>query len=90
MIAGGKTKLPGGVYKKRINNINLDRAIVLCRDGSNNWIFVGLFQKNELDNITDAELDDYQALAKIYAALSDEGISKLMIARELMEICNEK
>jgi hypothetical protein len=89
LIAGGKTKLPGGVYKKRINN-NLDRAIVLCRDGANNWIFVGLFQKNELDNITNAELGDYQVLAKIYATLSDDGISKLLIARELMEICNEK
>jgi len=85
LIAGGPTKLPGGVYKKRINN-NLDRAIVLCRDGSNNWFFVGLFQKSDIANITNGELENYQKLAQHLAAITDDQLSALLKAQKLLEI----
>lgn len=85
--AGQCDDLGGGVYKKRINK-NMDRTILLAKGGKI-WIFAHLFQKNDKENISDAELESFKELAKVFATLCVAKIKELTDKKELLEICND-
>ena len=86
VMAGQADDLGGGVFKKRLND-NMHRSIVLAK-GGRIWVYEYLFAKQDRDNIDADELSFFKLLAKGYAALTDDQLSKLLISKHLMEICN--
>ena len=87
VMKGQADDLGGGVYKKRLNK-NMHRGIVLAR-GRKYWVYTYLFAKKDRDNIEDDELIAFRYLADVYAAKSDEDITKELEAKELVEIRHE-
>lgn len=85
VIAGQADDLGGGVYKKRLSN-NQYRSIILARAG-NFWIYEFLFSKQDKANLEDFELKSFRKLAKIYQAMSDEGLALEVSDESLIEIC---
>lgn len=88
VMKGQADDLGGGVFKKRLNK-NMHRGIVLAR-GRTYWVYVYLFAKKDRENIDNDELDAFRDLADVYAAKSDEDITKELAAKELVEICHEQ
>ena len=82
---GQADDLGGGVYKKRLNK-NRHRSIILAK-GGRYWIYQYLFAKQDRANIGDDELEDFRTLAKSYATLSEEQITRLLADKDLKEIC---
>lgn len=87
VMKGQADDLGGGVFKKRLNK-NMHRSIVLARCRKC-WVYAYLFAKKDRKNIEDDELDAFRNLADVYAAKSDEDITKELAAKELVEICHE-
>jgi hypothetical protein len=85
VIAGQADDLGGGVYKKRLSN-NQYRSIILARAG-NFWIYEFLFSKQNKTNLEDFELKSFRNLAKVYQAMSDEGLALEVGDGSLIEIC---
>ena len=83
---GQADALGGGVFKKRLNK-NMHRSIILAK-GGRIWIFEFLFAKKDQANIDDDDLDDFRALAKRYAALSEDQVAQLLEDKDLTEICH--
>ena len=83
---GQADDLGGGVFKKRLNK-NMHRSIILAK-GGRYWIYEFLFAKKDQANIDDEDLDDFRALAKKYAALSENQVAQLLEDKDLTEICN--
>jgi len=83
---GQADDLGGGVFKKRLNK-NMHRSIILAK-GGRYWIYQFLFAKKDQANIDDEDLNDFRALAKSYATLSDAKIAQLLEDKDLMEICD--
>ena len=83
---GQADDLGGGVFKKRLNK-NMHRSIILAK-GGRYWIYEFLFAKKDQANIDDEDLDDFRALAKKYATLSEKQIAQLLEDKDLTEICN--
>ncbi len=52
------------------------------------WFFLYGFKKNERANVSDAELEALQEIAKILLARSDSELDLAVTAGELEEICN--
>jgi hypothetical protein len=48
-----------------------------------------MFAKQNRDNIADDELAEFRKLAKAYAALTGQQVSRLLENKSWMEICNE-
>jgi hypothetical protein len=85
VIAGQADDLGGGVYKKRLSN-NQYRSIILARAGSF-WIYEFLFAEQDKANLEDFELKSFRNLAKVYQAMSDEGMALEIGDGSLFEIC---
>ena len=85
VMAGQANDLGGGVYKKRLSN-NQYRSIILARAGSF-WIYEFLFAKQDKANLEDFELKSFRNLAKVYQAMSDEGMALEIGDGSLVEIC---
>ncbi|MDE2442205.1 MAG: type II toxin-antitoxin system RelE/ParE family toxin [Betaproteobacteria bacterium] len=80
------------VYKKRIalgsrGKSSGARTLVAMNHGTR-WFFLYGFKKNERANISDAELEALQEIAKILLARSDIELDLAVTAGELEEICN--
>lgn len=52
------------------------------------WFFLYGFKKNERANVSDAELEALQEIAKILLVRSDSELDLAVAAGELEEICN--
>ena len=87
-MLGQADDLGGGVFKKRLND-NMHRSIILAK-ASKWWVFEYLFAKKDRDNIEDAELVQFRALAKYYALLNDMQIERLIYGNRLKEICHDR
>jgi hypothetical protein len=87
-IAGQCDDLGGGVFKKRLNNNQL-RSIILAR-GGNYWVYQFLFAKQDRANIDESELDQFRALAKIYASMSPPQIEAQVSNGLWVEICKNE
>ncbi len=85
VMAGQADDLGGGVYKKRLSN-NQYRSIILARAG-NFWIYEFLFAKQNKANLENFELRSFRKLAKVYQAMSDEGMALEIGDGSLVEIC---
>lgn len=86
VMKGQADDLGGGVFKKRLNK-NMHRSIILAK-GGRYWIYEYLFAKKDQANIENDELEDFRTLAKSYAILKDEQITKLLEDEDLTEICH--
>ena len=86
ILQGKVDDLGGGVFKKRLDK-NRHRSIVLAK-GGRYWIYQYLFAKKNRANIEDDELDEFRTLAKGYASLSDQQITRLLEDKDLTEICH--
>jgi hypothetical protein len=71
--------------KKRLSK-NMYRSIILAKGGQY-WVFEYLFAKKDRDNIADDELAGFRKLAKAYAVLTEQQVSRLMQNNSWMEIC---
>lgn len=88
VMEGKADDLGGGVFKKRLND-NMHRSIILAK-ARNYWVYEYLFAKKDRNNIEDDELSAFRELAKSYARLTDDPISRLVQNRQFKEICNQK
>lgn len=86
VMQGQADDLGGGVFKKRLNK-NRHRSILLAK-GGRHWVYQFLFAKKDQANIANDDLTDFRLVAKRYAALNDDQITKLISAGDWMEICN--
>lgn len=86
-MQGQADNLGGGIFKKRLNN-NMHRSIILTKSGQY-WMYEYLFAKKDRDNIEENELSAFRALAKGYAVLSEEQITRLIQNQQLKEICDD-
>lgn len=87
VIMGQADNLGGGVFKKRLGK-NLYRSIIVAQ-GRQYWVYEYLFAKKDRANIEDDELAGFRKLAKAYAALTAQQVSRLLANRAWMEICHE-
>ena len=85
-MRGQADDLGGGVFKKRLDK-NKHRSVLLAK-GGRYWIYEYLFAKKDRANIDLKELDDFRILAKSYASLNDEQITRLLRDNDLKEICD--
>jgi hypothetical protein len=86
VMKGQADDLGGGVFKKRLNK-NMHRSIILAK-GGRYWIYEYLFAKKDRANIEHNELEDFRTLAKGYATLKEEQITRLLDNKDLTEICH--
>jgi len=56
--------------------------------GGLNWIYQYLFAKKDRDNIDGKELEGFRKLAKGYAGLTEQQLVRLLVDKDLTEICN--
>ncbi len=85
-MKGQADDLGGGVFKKRLNR-NMHRSIILAK-GGRHWIYEYLFAKKDRADIGDNELEDFRSLAKSYATLSEDQMTRLLEDKDLTEICH--
>ena len=83
-------ELSGGLIKKRIARAGAGkrggyRTIIIYRV-KKRAIFVYGFAKSVTENLSDMELNEYQKLAQIYLAFSDEDIDRALKTGELKEV----
>ena len=80
----------GGLVKQRIARPGQGKSggfrTVIGYRRADRAIFPLGFAKNERDNVDDEELDELQALARGFLALSEDQIEALIAADELMEV----
>ena len=84
VMLGQADDLGGGVFKKRLSK-NMYRSIILTRGGQYR-IYEYLFAKKDRDNIAADELAEFRKLAKAYAVLTGQQVSRLMQNNSWMEI----
>jgi hypothetical protein len=82
--------LGGGLVKKRIAREGAGkrggyRTIIVYQRGKRAFFVYG-FPKNAVDNIDDKDLADLKSLARIYAKLSEDEISKAVERGVLTEV----
>ncbi|MDI9334362.1 MAG: type II toxin-antitoxin system RelE/ParE family toxin [Cytophagales bacterium] len=87
VMEGKADDLGSGVFKKRLND-NMHRSIILTQSGRG-WVYQYLFAKKDRDNIDNAELRQFRALAKIYAKLTKAQVNQLIEDKEFLEIFHD-
>jgi hypothetical protein len=85
VMLGQADDLGGGVFKKRLRK-NLYRSIIVAK-GGHYWVFEYLVAKKDRDNIAVDELAAFRKLAKVYALLTPQQVSRLVQNQAWMEIC---
>lgn len=85
--------LGGGVYKKRIalpgrGKSGSTRTLIATNKAAR-WIFLYGYEKNEKDNITQAELAAWKVFAHDLLECSDMHLATLKADRELEELDDE-
>jgi hypothetical protein len=86
LMEGQGDDLGGNVWEKRLDK-NTKRGIVLNKVGKR-WIFVFLFAKSDMENISEIDLKKFKKLARDYGSMTSAGIDALVDLKELLEICN--
>src|SRR5687767_13138947 len=82
--------LGGGVVKKRLARAGAGKRggsrTLLATNLHDRWIFLYGFAKNERDDIDDDELRKLRSLARVFLAMGEETIARLLEAGELTEV----
>ena len=86
-MKGQADDLGGGVFKKRLG-ANRYRSLILAKGGEC-WVYEYLFAKQDRANIDDRDLADLRRLAKIYEALNETDIGRLLHNGAFTEICHD-
>jgi hypothetical protein len=85
VIAGQADDLGGGVYKKRLSN-NQYRSIIVARGGAY-WVYTFLFAKQDMANVADDDLARLRALARQFAAMTQDQADAQVADGHWIEIC---
>jgi hypothetical protein len=85
--------LGGNIYKKRIalpgkGKSGGVRTLIASKKGAR-WIFMFGFEKNDRENITQAELSSIQGLARDYLKCSDQILLAIIASGQLEEVSHE-
>jgi len=82
-------RLGGGVFKKRVAKSGRGKRggyrVILASNLRDRWVFMFGFGKNERDNIDDLELRLMKQLAAAFLALDEQGLKRMIAAKELVE-----
>lgn len=86
--------LGGNVVKKRVplpgrGKSGSTRTLIGTNKGSR-WFFLHGFEKNERDNIDDAELKALREYAKDLLALTAKRMRAMIDAKDILEICHDQ
>ncbi len=86
-------RLGGGVVKKRValpgrGKSGSVRTLVATNKG-NRWFFLFGFEKNERDNVSDAELEALKEIASDLLKLTSARLDQMVENQDLREICHE-
>jgi hypothetical protein len=87
VLRGQADDLGGGVYKKRLSK-NASRAIIILRH-KHFCVYEYIFAKKDRDNIDQAELKAFRALAKVHALLTEPQIAMLLENDDWIEVRDE-
>lgn len=87
-LTGGQgDDLGGNVWKKRLDK-NTKRSIVVNKVGEF-WIFVFLFAKSDIANISESQLKKLKKLARDYQTMKPADLDTSVENKDLVEICND-
>ena len=82
-------RLGGGVFKKRVAKSGRGKRggyrVILASNLRDRWVFMFGFGKNERDNIDDLELKLIKQLAAAFLVLDEQGLKRMIAAKELVE-----
>lgn len=82
--------LGGNLYKKRVALPGRGKSgstrTLIATNRENRWFFLYGFEKNERDNITQAELAYLQAAAQVFLAYSEEELKSAIALGEFWEV----
>lgn len=82
--------LGGNLYKKRVALPGRGKSgstrTLIATNRENRWFFLYGFEKNERDNITQAELAYLQAAAQVFLAYSEEELQSAIALGEFLEV----
>jgi hypothetical protein len=86
--------LGGNIFKKRIalpgkGKSGSVRTLIATGKGER-WIFMFGFEKNERENITQAELSAIQGLARDYLEFSEQILLAVVASGQLEEVSHER
>ncbi len=85
--------LGGGIFKKRIAAQGRGKRggsrILIATNRKDRWFFIFGFEKNDRENITQAELAFLQRIARDLLECSDSALEKAIRSGELQEVRRE-
>ena len=85
--------LGGNIFKKRValpgrGKRGSVRTLIATNQGDR-WIFMYGFEKNERENITQAELTAIQGIARDYLEFSELVLMAIIACGQLEEVCHD-
>ena len=85
--------LGGNIFKKRValpgrGKRGSVRTLIATNQGDR-WIFMYGFEKNERENITQAELTAIQGIARDYLEFSEPVLMAIIACGQLEEVCHD-
>ena len=85
--------LGGSIFKKRVALPGRGKSgstrTLIATNRLNRWIFLYGFEKNDRDNITQAELTYLQGAAQIFLGYSDAELESAIAIGEFFEVSHE-
>ena len=86
--------LGGNVYKKRVALPGRGKSgstrTLIATNRQNRWFFMFGFEKNDKENITQAELAYLQEVAQIFLSYSNEELQLAIVQGEFLEVYDDK
>ena len=86
--------LGGNIYKKRVALPGRGKSgstrTLIATNRQNRWFFMFGFEKNDKENITQAELAYLQEVAQIFLSYSNEELQLAIVQGEFLEVYDDK
>ena len=86
--------LGGNIYKKRVALPGRGKSgstrTLIATNRQNRWVFMFGFEKNDKENITQAELAYLQEVAQIFLSYSNEELQLAIVQGEFLEVYDDK
>ena len=86
--------LGGNVYKKRVALPGRGKSgstrTLIATNRQDRWFFMFGFEKNDKENITQAELAYLQEVAQIFLSYSNEELQLAIVQGEFLEVYDDK
>jgi hypothetical protein len=83
-------ELGSHLFKKRLARLNAGKRsgfrVLYVHHVANHIFFVFGYQKNDMENVSKEELDDFKALSSKLSNLNDEQLNQLIVANSFIEV----